>query len=107
MPTLAQQIIPRRKLLLIASETLILTAILFLGTSLPPLSSRTFVLHPFEHDCLRGILSCLTIAVLCQASLSYNDLVRNQRSGRRSRRLGAPRAGTPRDGTLPIPGVQE
>lgn len=74
MPSLAEQIIPRRKLLLMASETVILSAILLLGTSLPPLASRSIELDWLNLDQLRGLLSCLTIAILCQASLSYNDL---------------------------------
>jgi sugar transferase (PEP-CTERM system associated) len=74
MPTLAEQIIPRRKLLLIASETVIIAGVLFLGTSLPPLASQPMPFDPTDPALLRGILSCLTIAVLCQASLSYNDL---------------------------------
>jgi sugar transferase (PEP-CTERM system associated) len=74
MPTLAEQIIPRRKLLLIASETVIVSGVLFVGTSLPPLASRPLSLDPTDVDLLRGVLSCLTIAILCQASLSYNDL---------------------------------
>jgi len=71
MVTLAQQIIPKRKLLLIASETLLLSTVLFLGTTLPPLGDYEFAHQP---ELLRLVLSCVTIAVLCQASLSYNDL---------------------------------
>lgn len=74
MPTLAEQIIPRRKLLLIASETLIFTTILFVGTSFPPLATREFPVDFTDADTLRGLLSCFTIAILCQACLSYNDL---------------------------------
>ena len=74
MPTLFEQIIPRRKLLLIASETFIFSTILFFGTSSWPLASREFELNGFDGDTLRGLLSCVTIAILCQASLSYNDL---------------------------------
>ncbi|MEZ5962762.1 MAG: TIGR03013 family PEP-CTERM/XrtA system glycosyltransferase [Planctomycetota bacterium] len=73
MVTLAQQIIPKRKLLLIASETLLLSTVLFLGTTLPPLGD--YDLHAADQaSILRLLLSCLTIAVLCQASLSYSDL---------------------------------
>jgi sugar transferase (PEP-CTERM system associated) len=74
MPSLAEQIIPRRKLMLMASEMVILAGCLFLGTSLPPLQSREFDLDLGAADLWRGVLSCLTIAILCQASLSYNDL---------------------------------
>jgi sugar transferase (PEP-CTERM system associated) len=74
MPTLAEQIIPRRKLLLMASETAIFSAILFFGTSLEPVATRAFEWNPFTSDFLRGVLSCVTVALLCQASLSYNDL---------------------------------
>ncbi|MEM7204664.1 MAG: TIGR03013 family XrtA/PEP-CTERM system glycosyltransferase [Planctomycetota bacterium] len=72
MPSLLEQIIPRRKLLLIASETAIFAGILYFGTSLPPLASRVDA-TPGD-DTLRGVLSCVTIAILAQASLSYNDL---------------------------------
>lgn len=73
MATLAQQIIPKRKLLLIASETLILVLVIFAGTALPPLGALELAsLEP--GSAWRLLLSCLTIAVLCQASLSYNDL---------------------------------
>lgn len=72
MPTLLEQIIPRRKLMLIASETIIFTGMLVLGTSLPPLKSSP---EPFSQlITLKTLLSCLTVAILCQASLSYNDL---------------------------------
>ena len=68
-----QQFIPLRKLLLVVSETVLLTAGLMVGTSLPG-----FAVRPFEGatgaDFWRGILSALTIAVLCQVSISYNDL---------------------------------
>jgi sugar transferase (PEP-CTERM system associated) len=73
MATLAQQIIPKRKLLLIASETVVLSTVLFLGTSLPPLGSYAFASGD-QSSLLRLLLSCLTVAVLCQASLSYSDL---------------------------------
>lgn len=73
-PSLAEQIIPRRKLLLMLCETTLFVAVVLAGTSLPPLSSRPF--DPFEPsaELLRAVLSCLTIAVICQASLSYHDL---------------------------------
>lgn len=74
MPSLLEQIIPRRKLLLITSETVIFTVILLLGTSLPPLATRLVTLHPANPEFWRGMLSCLAIAILSQASLSYNDL---------------------------------
>ena len=74
MPTLAEQIIPRRKLLLMASETAIFVAVIFVGTSFPPLSSQTFEFNLIGKSVLRGLLSSFTIALLCQASLSYNDL---------------------------------
>src|SRR5262245_36194478 len=75
MSTLAEQIIPRRKLLLILSESVIFTAFLYLGTSLPPLSTQDFQwFDPRHPEVLRGLLSCFTIGILCQACLSYNDL---------------------------------
>lgn len=74
MPSLAEQIIPRRKLLLMVSETVILTGTLLVGTSAPPLSNKSFLLFEPSWELLRGLLSCLTIALICQASLSYNDL---------------------------------
>jgi sugar transferase (PEP-CTERM system associated) len=74
MPTLAEQIIPRRKLLLMLCETAIFTAVLLVGTSVPPLTSRSFELLRPSMDLLQGLLSCFTVAVICQAALSYNDL---------------------------------
>jgi sugar transferase (PEP-CTERM system associated) len=74
MPTLAEQIIPRRKLLLMLCECAIFTIVLLAGTSAPPLSSKSFFLFTPSAELLRGVLSCFTIAVICQASLSYNDL---------------------------------
>jgi sugar transferase (PEP-CTERM system associated) len=74
MPSLFEQIIPRRKLLLIASETVIFSGILFFGTSLWPLATTPVEFSPLDAETLKGLLSCFTIAMLCQASLSYNDL---------------------------------
>ncbi len=78
MPTLAEQIIPRRKLMLMASETAIFTLVLLVGTTLTPLSTTSVDLFSAgywnEQKGLLGLLSCFTIAILCQASLSYNDL---------------------------------
>jgi sugar transferase (PEP-CTERM system associated) len=74
MPTLADQIIPLRKLLLMLCETAIFTLVLLVGTSAPPLSSQSFLLFEPSAALLRGLLTCLTIAVLCQASMSYCDL---------------------------------
>ncbi len=74
MPTLTEQIIPRRKLLLMLSETVLITAILLVGTSIEPLTTRSFELLEPSRDLLRGVLTCLTIAVISQAALSYSDL---------------------------------
>ncbi len=74
MPTLAEQIIPRRKLLLMLCETILFMGVLMVGTSVPPLSTRSFLLLEFSPELWRGLLTCFTIAVICQASLSYNDL---------------------------------
>lgn len=75
MSTLVEQIIPRRKLLLIGSESVLFTLILYLGTSLPPFTTRAFDwLQPLNPEVIRGVLSCFTIGILCQACLSYNDL---------------------------------
>jgi sugar transferase (PEP-CTERM system associated) len=60
--------------LLMASETLLITAVIVLGSSLPPLASPTFEPLANSAELLRCLLTCLTIAVICQASLSYNDL---------------------------------
>jgi sugar transferase (PEP-CTERM system associated) len=73
MPTLAEQIIPRRKLMLMASETAIFTAILFLGTSLPPLASTVIELR-LDAPVLRGLLTSFTIALICQTSLNRREL---------------------------------
>lgn len=74
MPPLTEQIIPRRKVLLMLSETALITALLLLGTSLWPLATRSFDLFEPSRDLLRGILTSVTIAVICQAALSYSDL---------------------------------
>lgn len=74
MPTLSEQMIPRRKLLLMGSECLLFTGILFLGSALPPLAARPLAEVPLVTDLLRGLLTSLTIAIICQTSLSYNDL---------------------------------
>jgi Holliday junction resolvase-like predicted endonuclease len=74
MPTLAGQIVPRRKLLLMLCETAILTLVTLVGTSVPPLGTSHFKLFEFSWDLVRGLLTCITIAVICQASMSYNDL---------------------------------
>jgi sugar transferase (PEP-CTERM system associated) len=74
MPTLAGQIVPRRKLMLMLCETAILTLVTLVGTSVPPLGTSGFKLFAFSWDLVRGLLTCITIAVICQASMSYNDL---------------------------------
>ncbi|MFT6082793.1 MAG: sugar transferase (PEP-CTERM system associated) [Planctomycetota bacterium] len=74
MVTLAQQMIPRRKLLLLFSETLLFVAVIMVGTSVPPVSTRSFLLFEPSTDLWRGLLTSLTIAIICQASLSYNAL---------------------------------
>ncbi|MBZ0153027.1 MAG: YraN family protein [Planctomycetes bacterium] len=74
MPALAEQIIPRRKLLLMLSETTLFMVIVLVGTSVPPLTSRSFVLTEWSAPLGRGLLTSLAIALICQASLSYNDL---------------------------------
>ena len=74
MPTLAEQIIPRRKLLLMLCETVLFMAVVLIGTSVPPLTTKSFTLLSWSSDLLRGLLTSFTIAVICQASLSYNDL---------------------------------
>ena len=74
MIRLFQQFVPRRKVLLVTSESGILFLFLFGLSSLPPLASQTVQWWPPDGDIWRGILSCLAIAVLCQVSLSYNDL---------------------------------
>lgn len=74
MVTLAEQMIPRRKMLLLGCETVLFVLVILIGTSVPPLRSRAFELFTWSDELLRGILTSLTIAVICQASLSYNDL---------------------------------
>lgn len=74
MVSLGEQMIPRRKLLLMGSECTLFTGILFLGSALPPLASRDFSTLPLQPDVLRGLLTSFTIAIICQTSLSYNDL---------------------------------
>lgn len=76
LPTmsLAEQIIPRRKLLLMACETALFTLVVLVGTSVPPLSSRHFLLLEPSAELMRGFLTSLTIAMICQAALSYHEL---------------------------------
>lgn len=74
MPTLTEQMIPRRKLLLMVSESVLITCILFFGSCLPPLASRSLAMLPWMPDLVRGALTSFTIAIICQTSLSYNDL---------------------------------
>jgi len=73
MIRLFQQFIPRRKLLLIASEGILLMLVVFLGTSLPFLATHHLSDASWP-QILKGLLSAFTVAVLCQVSLSYNDL---------------------------------
>ena len=74
MVTLAEQIIPRRKLLLLLSENLMFTLVVLVGTSAPPLSSQSFWLLEPSLDLLRGVATSFAIAIFCQAAMSYNDL---------------------------------
>ncbi len=74
MVTLAEQMIPRRKLVLLLSENLLFTLVILIGTSAPPLSSQSFWLFEPSLDLLRGFATSFAIAVFCQAALSYNDL---------------------------------
>ncbi len=73
MIRLFQQFIPKRKLLLIASEGFLLVATLLIGTSMPGVATAP-IAAATHNEIFRGILSAVTIAVLCQVSLSYNDL---------------------------------
>ena len=74
MPRLREQIIPRRKMLLVASEAVIFTGILFAGTAFPPLATTPENALTWTWETFHFALSCLTIALLCQACISYNDL---------------------------------
>ncbi|MBL8727611.1 MAG: YraN family protein [Planctomycetes bacterium] len=74
MPAFADQIIPRRKLLLMLCEAGIFTLVLLAGTSAPPLSTRSFLLFQPSMELLHGLLSSLTLAIICQASMSYCEL---------------------------------
>ncbi|MEO0479859.1 MAG: TIGR03013 family XrtA/PEP-CTERM system glycosyltransferase [Planctomycetota bacterium] len=72
MPSLAEQIIPKRKLLLLASEFILLSSVVFVGTSIVPLADGSFDLE--ASDWGRQVLSSLLVALMCQAALSINDL---------------------------------
>lgn len=74
MPTLAEQIIPARKLLLITSELAMLAGLLLVGTSVPPLASSEVSWSLGNLELWRGLGSSVLVALLCQASFSYNDL---------------------------------
>lgn len=68
-----QQFVPKRKLLLILSEGLLLVGAVFVGTSIPLIAQRD-VFEATPSELWRGLVSSLTVAALCQVSLSYNDL---------------------------------
>src|SRR5580765_3547497 len=74
MPSLVEQMIPRRKLLLMGCETVLFTGLLFLGTNLWPIGAHNLWDISWSPEVLRGLLTSFTIAVICQTSLSYNDL---------------------------------
>ncbi|MEY4674496.1 MAG: putative undecaprenyl-phosphate N-acetylgalactosaminyl 1-phosphate transferase [Planctomycetota bacterium] len=74
MPTLAEQIFPRRKLLLIASESVLLTGLLFAGTNLPPVGVFSEGMASDLDELLRTLASCFIVAGASQVALSYNDL---------------------------------
>ena len=74
MPKLHEQIIPRRKLILIASEAVIFTGVLFVGTAFEPVATKQVTFDWQSWETYRFLLSCFTIAILSQACLSYNDL---------------------------------
>lgn len=74
MVSLAEQMIPRRKMLLLLSENLLFVVVILAGTSAPPLSSRSFWLFEPSMDLLRGFATSFAVAIFCQAALSYNDL---------------------------------
>ncbi|MFQ5506963.1 MAG: TIGR03013 family XrtA/PEP-CTERM system glycosyltransferase [Planctomycetota bacterium] len=73
MIRLFQQFVPKRKLLLIASEGALLMGAVLVGTSLPGLSTRSLA-DAGMGELIKGLLSAFTVAILCQVSLSYNDL---------------------------------
>ncbi len=74
MVTLAEQMIPRRKLLLLLCENLLFVVVVLVGTSVPPFTSKSFFLLEPSTELLRGLVTSFAIAIFCQAALSYNDL---------------------------------
>jgi sugar transferase (PEP-CTERM system associated) len=74
MPRLSEQIIPRRKLVLLASETILLVSVLFLGTSLPPLATRAVELTWESALMWRGVATATGLALVCQLAMGYSDL---------------------------------
>ena len=74
MVNLAEQMIPRRKLLLLLSENALFMLVILVGTTAPPLSSRSCWLFEPSHELLRGLATSFAIAVFCQTALNYNDL---------------------------------
>ncbi len=75
MPRLSEQIIPRRKLVLLVSENAIFAGVLLLGTSSWPMAGTDFDLFSLPiPEFLQTVLTCVTVAVICQAALSYNEL---------------------------------
>jgi len=74
MVNLAEQMIPRRKLLLLLSENALFMLVILIGTTAPPLSSRSCWLFEPSHELLRGLATSFAIAIFCQTALNYNDL---------------------------------
>ncbi len=73
MIRLFQQHIPKRRLLLLGSEALLLMTTMFLGASIPGISTRSLG-DSTPVQVWRGVLSAFLIALLAQISLSFNDL---------------------------------
>ncbi len=74
MPTLREQIIPRRKFLLLLSENLLIAGTHFLGNTLPILDPKGVDFGLGDPASLWLAARCVLLAVLYQVSLSYNDL---------------------------------
>ena len=103
MPHVLRHYLPLRKLLLVSSETLILSVVIFAGLSAPlwgaSPDSLDMILHDglnLEQARLRCLLSSITVALLTQVAISFNELydfrVSASRFDRASRFVGS--AGT-------------
>jgi hypothetical protein len=81
MPHVLRQSLPLRKVLLVASETVILSIVIFAGLSASLWGNDPIAMDLIWHDGLspldarwRCLLSSITVALLTQVAISFNEL---------------------------------